>query len=91
MNTPYFESKTARGKVTTTVVGANVVIKSTYSSETIKIPTVCMFDLLKERMSTRSIDAGTRRRALQLNGYSINDALNKCLYFANEHYRPTAS
>ena len=84
MNTPYFESKTAQGKVTTTVVGANVVIKSTYSSETIKIPTVCMFDLLKERMSTRSIDAGTKRRALQLNGYSINDAIDKCKLTPNK-------
>lgn len=48
--------------------------------KSVKIDVLSLFDMMKEGLSMKSRSEGTRRRALQLNGHSLKEAMKMMGY-----------
>lgn len=62
--------------VTFKIVRNQLVVISNKSKLRYRIPAEYVFDLLKDNLSLKSKSLPIRRRALQLNGLSLNEAID---------------
>lgn len=73
---PFISYYTVDKKVTAQIVKNKLEVRLD-KSLVAKFPVEYVFDLLKAALSTRSKSPSIRRRALQLNGMSLKEALEK--------------
>lgn len=55
-------------------------VSSKIPFKSVKIDALSLFDMMKDGLSMKSRNQGTRRRALQLNGLSLKEAMHKMRY-----------
>ena len=67
--------QTIKNKISIKIVGTKIIIKSQQPIKQLSLDPRFIFDLMADNLSVRSKNFGIKRRAKQLNGLSLEDAI----------------